>query len=167
MAHATGAERWLAVPGYEGRYEISDHGRVRSLLAWRGRPGPRIINPTCDTHGYPTVSLYRDGERTTIGVHRLVLEAFVGPRPDELLTRHLDGDPSNNRLDNLTYGTSTENHVDQVRHGTHHHAAKTHCKNGHEFTPENTDTSVGYRRCVTCHRENSRCYAQRRSQPTI
>lgn len=51
-------------------------------------------------------------------VHRLVLEAFVGPCPDGLQTRHLDGDPSNNRPTNLAWGTSKENHADRRRHGT-------------------------------------------------
>lgn len=51
-------------------------------------------------------------------IHRLVLEAFVGPRPDGLEARHRDGDPTNNRLDNLLWGTSSDNENDKRRHGT-------------------------------------------------
>jgi hypothetical protein len=47
-----------------------------------------------------------------------VLEAFIGPRPENCEVRHLDGDPSNNRLDNLAWGTKAENQADKVRHGT-------------------------------------------------
>jgi hypothetical protein len=57
-------------------------------------------------------------------IHVLVLEAFIGPCPPGLECRHLDGDPSNNALDNLRWGTHLENCVDRDRHGKHHKGAR-------------------------------------------
>lgn len=116
-------ERWLPVPGWEGLYEVSDAGRVRSLSrAFVRRNGVRaehlgrILTPTVDV--YPFVSLHSpDGARLKRRVHSLVMEAFVGPRPNGAHVRHLNGEPADNRLVNLTYGTPKENHDDMVRHG--------------------------------------------------
>ena len=60
------------------------------------------------------VCLYGDRVRSTFRVHRLVLEAFVGPCPAGLECRHLDTDPLNNRLENLVWGTREENHADRL-----------------------------------------------------
>ncbi len=65
-----------------------------------------------------TVSLRKDGKMRSFYVHRLVLEAFVGPCPGGMECRHLDGDTSNNYLTNLCWGTCQENQMDRVRHGT-------------------------------------------------
>lgn len=114
-------ETWKPVPGYEGRYEVSDMGRVRSLphyvrLVAHGKetrrlsPG-RILRPGAQKSGHVTVSLGRHNSRP---VHQLVLEAFVGPRPAapegslvDIL--HLNSNPKDNRLTNLRYGTRAEN----------------------------------------------------------
>lgn len=88
-------------------------------------------------------------------VHHLVMEAFVGPRPDGIETRHLNGDPADNRLSNLVYGTKAENTKDSVRHGTYRNGnmLKTHCIRGHEFNGENTYIAPkGYRRCRACRK---------------
>ena len=69
------------------------------------------------SHGYPTVGLHRDGKRHFRLVHRLVLQAFVGHCPKGMECRHLDGDQINNRLENLQWGTRTENMADMIRHG--------------------------------------------------
>jgi len=80
--------------------------------------------------------------------------AFVGPRPVGEEVRHRNADRLNVRLDNLTYGTHSENILDSVRFGTHNMAGKTYCKSGHEFTPENTRVfSDGkFRACRACAR---------------
>lgn len=65
--------------------------------------------------GYVYVDLGKGNKEL---VHRLVLEAFVGPCPAGMECRHLDGDKSNNRLDNLCWGTKSENYHDKVKHGT-------------------------------------------------
>lgn len=150
MTDAT--ERWLPVPGYEGLYEVSDLGRVRSLprQVGYGRIKGRILKALPGRNGYPRVNLWKDQRAKMHHVHSLVLAAFTGPRPEGYETRHLDGDRCNNTLANLSYGTPSENQHDKVRHGRHHNAVKTHCKHGHEFTPENTIivvTPVKTQRC--------------------
>jgi len=104
-------ERWKAVHGFEGRYEISDRGRVRSLIndvVMKAKPNSK----------YPEVKLRRNGQSIMKYVHIAVLEAFVGPCPDGMECRHLDGDRRNNQISNLAWGTLAQNRWDLVRHGT-------------------------------------------------
>lgn len=104
-------EQWRAVVGYEDSYEVSDLGRVR-------RNG-KILKDRQSSRGYRAVSLYKNCESRNWYVHRLVLFAFRGaPRAGQQARHFPDGDPANNRLDNLLWGTSLENHVDQRIHGT-------------------------------------------------
>jgi predicted XRE-type DNA-binding protein len=118
------AERWLPVVGYEGSYEVSDTGRVRSLdRSWwqASRHGTlyehfkkgRVLRPGPATAGHMTVVLGRGNTRL---VHHLVLEAFVGPRPDGTEARHGDGNEKNNRLDNLQWDTRGNNSRDKKWH---------------------------------------------------
>lgn len=149
---------WLPIPGYEGRYEVSDQGEVRSLPRYRSRGGILRPHPSLPG-GYPSVNLRKDGAGKTMRVHALVMLAFVGPRPEGQVTRHLNGNPLDNRLENLTYGTPTENNLDTVRHGGNANARKTHCPQGHPYTPENTAWYGTYRYCRTCsahHKQASR-----------
>lgn len=120
-------ERWLPVTGYEGLYEVSDHGRVRALdrriRTWYGtrHSAGRVLKAKTDPKGYQSVQLQdSEGGRAICHalVHRLVLEAFVGPPPERTESRHLDGKPPNCRLDNLAWGTHTANMRDQYGHGT-------------------------------------------------
>lgn len=147
-------ERWAPVPGYEGRYEVSTAGRVRSYAFSR----PKILSQSIRRDdGYPRVTLILAGVRKTVAVHRLVATAFLGPRPDGLETRHLDGNAGNPRLENLRYGTPSQNAFDRIRHGTNRNAIKTHCPRNHEYTPDNTYVSPrGQRNCRTCARERRR-----------
>lgn len=70
-------------------------------------------------HGlYPDVKLKSNGRYHHRKIHRIVLEAFVGPKPEGMEARHLDGNPQNNRVDNLKWGTRIENNNDQITHGT-------------------------------------------------
>lgn len=90
-------------------------------------------------------------------VHILVAEAFIGPRPKNADVCHYDDDKSNNAVENLRYGTRSENVHDSVRNGTHPGARKTHCLRGHEFTQQNTSIAsrgdgTTYRRCKACMR---------------
>lgn len=103
-------ETWKPVPGYEGRYEVSDQGRVWSVRLYKMlRPGP-------SNYGHLSVSL--GWPQRTHMVHILVLTAFVGPRPKGMECRHLDGDPKNNKVENLKWGTRRENILEAVWHGT-------------------------------------------------
>ena len=94
-------------------------------------------------------------------LHHVMLESFVGPRPPGCVGRHLNDVFDDNRLENLAWGTPSQNRLDSVRNGTHHNARKTHCKHGHEFTPENTIiTKDGRRNCRTCQGLSARRYAR-------
>ncbi|ACI12645.1 HNH endonuclease [Mycobacterium phage Ramsey] len=154
-------EEWRPVVGFEGLYEVSNLGRVRSLDHFaRGRSGSkrlirgRVLRPAPRTSGHLTVALGRNGGSKD--VHTLVATAFIGPRPEGMECCHQDGDPTNNRVENLRWDTRSANRLDSVRHGTHQAVKKTHCKHGHEFTPENTLVQRGkHRRCRECHRLDS------------
>lgn len=110
-------ESWRAVPGFPA-YQVSDHGRVRTL---NDRPGSRagdgIMSPGHLPRGHLRVALRRDGKRCDRQVHALVLLAFVGPCPEGMEALHKDDDPSNNALTNLRWGTHTENMADARRNG--------------------------------------------------
>lgn len=122
-------ENWRAVTGFEGRYEVSDLGRVRSLdrIIERvdGRKGAngnivkcrlkgRLLRPGLDGNGYPSVVL---PDRTwTVAV--LVLRSFIGPAPEGEECCHRDGKRANSDLTNLKWGTRASNVEDMIAHGT-------------------------------------------------
>lgn len=119
-------EIWRAVPGFEGRYEVSTHGRVRSL-AFRNNhsfvPRLKILRNRISSADYCRVSL---GSGTRISkrdhaVHVLVLEAFIGPRPAQHEAAHLNGNRQDNRLVNLVWATRSENFMHKWNHGTMAH----------------------------------------------
>jgi antitoxin component HigA of HigAB toxin-antitoxin module len=121
-------EAWRAVIGFEGCYEVSNLGRVLSVermaRSSRGsslrRVRPRILTPApTNKYGHLVVNLSLDGVANMRTVHRLVLEAFVGPRPEGMEARHFpDRNPANNRLENLSWATHATNMADQEAHGT-------------------------------------------------
>lgn len=161
------AERWLPVAGSPG-YEVSDHGRVRSLgrviMCRDGKPKRcrgQVLKPTVSSDGYLRVRPY---PATPQGVHALVLEAFVGPRPTGMQCCHRDGDPANNRVENLRWGTISENQLDRVRHGTHQETAKTHCPRRHRLAAPNLDNyglARGKRYCLACRRTHALIFNRR------
>lgn len=166
-------ERWRPIPDYEGLYEVSDQGRVRTLdrviTCSDGRKRPLRgcllklqLNPL---HGRRQVTLSRNNRLRTYRVASLVLSAFVGPRSPGMEVCHNDGQRTNDALTNLRYDTSSNNHLDTVRHGKHNHAAKTHCKHGHRLTEDNIyvpPSRPRSRDCLTCRRENDRLRNLRR-----
>lgn len=119
-------ETWRPVVGYEGLYEVSDLGHVRSVprtvVDSRGVPrrfrGAELRNVHRGLPGYVSISLYRDGKRRCAWLHILVAEAFLGPRPPGMEVAHGNGNPSTNRLSNLRYATPAENQADKRQHGT-------------------------------------------------
>lgn len=147
---------WRPIPGWEGYYEVSDDGQVRSLdrLDARGcQVKGRTLRGTINAYGYPFVTLSKSGYRWLTVVHRLVMLAFVGPCPEGHEVLHADGTRANNNLSNLSYGTRSDNARDSIKHGTNVNAAKTHCKRGHAFTEANTyriSTRPRSRWCRTC-----------------
>lgn len=114
-------ENWLPVVGYEGLYEVSDLGHVRSVerLSRAGIPiGGRVLRAGPQRRGYLTVCLIgHDGSKKSKRVHRLVLESFTGPCPEAFEVRHLNDIPGDNRLSNLVWGSRSENQRDKHRNG--------------------------------------------------
>jgi hypothetical protein len=106
--------------------------------------------------GHHYVTLVGLGTR---GVHQLVLRAFVGPPEPGHIGRHLDGDPTNNALINLAWGTHSDNTKDSLGHGTHYNATKTRCPKGH---PLDMIVPGRQRRCRTCYLEKTREAEKRR-----
>ena len=111
-------ENWRPVVGFEMVYEVSDLYRIRRVVAARGVVAGHILKPYRGGKGYLAIRLYVNGRRRAFKVHHLVLLAFVGPRPEGMECRHLDGNKTNNRPENLCWGTRTENMADKLRHGT-------------------------------------------------
>lgn len=146
--------RWRPVLGFEGRYEVSDGGSVRSIphTVTRSNGIPcrvagQVLQQFVSAKGHMTTSIDQRKRR----VHRLVLEAFVGPCPPGLQGLHENDVPSDNRLSNLYWGTPGQNMRDRVRNGVHHYSKRTHCKHGHEFTEANTRMYRNARLCRTCY----------------
>lgn len=113
---------WADVVGYEGLYEVSTSGEVRSLdrLDSRGhqRRG-KLLRAFPNWKGYLRLHLHKDGVRKEHRIHRLVLEAFVGPCPIGNEACHNNSNPADNRLENLRWDTGSANTMDSVRLGTH------------------------------------------------
>jgi len=156
-------ESWASIPDTKG-YWVSNLGRVyseRTSRLLKARRMPR--------RGHMQVGVRRqDGTRYMTYVHRLVALAFIGPQPSPAHeVCHGDGDPTNNRVENLRWGTRLDNAADMRRHGTHNNTRRTHCVNGHPFDDENTRRDAkGHRDCRACERarkpaENARRRAAR------
>lgn len=165
-------EEWRPVPGYEGVYDVSDHGRVRSrdreviyssgvVRTHRGK----ILKPKISSNGYRQVGLWKDRKVRWHGVHRLVSSAFIGDCPTGFHVCHEDGDRANNHAANLRIASPKENNADKVKHGTsprdlvrlgiHHEAVKTHCPRGHVLSSPNLVLCAlrrGKRSCLACSR---------------
>lgn len=118
-------ENWRPVLGYEGLYEVSDLGSVRSLdrtvphkrFGTWFRAG-KVLSWGVPRDGYPGVTLCDGKTKTRRMVHDLVLETFVGSRPVGMWGLHHDDDRMNNRVSNLRWGTPKENHADMDRNNS-------------------------------------------------
>lgn len=159
---STEPEIWLPVVGYEGSYEVSDSGSVRSVDRYVRRgagevfcPG-QTMAPYRHRNGRLMVRLSSAGspvKRFTI--HRLVLEAFVGPRPAGTEACHFDDDRDNNHVSNLRWDTRSANMRDRIRNGRHNSSKKTHCPHGHDLVEPNLMQALyrnaGFRSCRACN----------------
>lgn len=109
--------RYRNIPGFTG-YRVGSDGSV-----WSCFRGPLMtsewkqLKPQPHGKGYLALHLWQNGERKKRLVHRLVLESFEGIRPDGFEARHLDGNPSNNAIANLLWGTNQDNASDTRRLG--------------------------------------------------
>lgn len=101
-------EVWSEIPQYEGLYEISNLGRVRSLK-FAGGQRQKIIKPTCNSKGYQQIGLWKDKKRQVKYIHRLVATSFVKNPMNLNEVNHIDEDKSNNRFDNLEWCTRRYN----------------------------------------------------------
>lgn len=136
------AEEWRPVPGAEGRYEVSNFGRVKSLkrivscgirqgkLAHRTVP-EKILKPGFDQDGYAQVLIAQfEGDKfKNTKIHQLVASVFLGPRPKDKWVLHGPNGKKDNSVQNLYYGTPSQNAKDKWRDGTviigeKHHKAK-------------------------------------------
>jgi len=120
-------EIWNDIKGYEGFYEISSYGRVKSLVRMRkckNQYGPytvedpeKILRPGKNNHGYMSVVLYKDHKRKTKSVHRLVAKAFIDNPNNKIQVNHKNGLKHDNRIENLEWCTNSENQIHSYRTG--------------------------------------------------
>lgn len=110
-------EQWRDIPGWEGKYQVSNKGGVRSFTGWGGRKRavPKLLSLRTRHDGYLDVKIGGAGWKPR--VHTLVLTAFVGPCPDGYECLHLDDVPGNNCVRNLKWGTRSENQKQAYAHG--------------------------------------------------
>lgn len=164
------AEAWAPISAAAG-WEVSTAGRVRSVDRWivnclgrrylhRGRLLQAASSGT-SRYAYVTV-----GGRVR-RVHTIVLETFVGPRPEGAEGCHNDGNYLNNRLSNLRWDTVSSNRLDTVRHGMHPLVLRTHCPLGHELKAPNLRTKPlpsgrQSRQCLSCARALRRVHYHRK-----
>lgn len=115
-------ERWKEIPGYEGRYQVSDHGHIRSLL--HNKRSGKFLRQRLNGGGYAIVIISNRRRRETKYVHRVVVETFIGPIAVNLEVNHKDGNKQNNHLGNLQVVTPSENQKHAYRNGLN----KAHAK---------------------------------------
>ena len=148
-------EIWRPSPRYP-KYEASSQGRIRYIKTGH------ILQPYRMRNGYLQVNL----SRRSVLAHIVVLEAFAGVRPEGHQASHLNGNRTDNRIENLVWETPLQNNRRKALHGTqpagdkHPCSRKTHCKWGHEFTAENTHRTRRQRQCKTCARLRARVARQ-------
>lgn len=156
----TDEEDWRPVSGYEGLYEVSNLGRVKSLNRTFQRRGTdvrvreRVMKLGCQTarSGHLVVTLRKGNKPTTRYVHRLVCEAFNGKPPEgKPFALHRNDNPSDNTPENLYWGDARDNARDMIQNGLHSSCGITHCPRGHTYTEETTYRNPqGYRSCRVC-----------------
>lgn len=143
-------ESWRTVCGFEWEYEVSNHGRIRSWMRTSGAKcsEPHFLTLNINSDGRPVVNL---AKRTRL-VHQLVLESFVGPRPNGLEAFHIDDDKHNNRTDNLRWATHAENMANKIKTGRNNALRGEDCGRA-KFT----DAQIAeMRKCKTVNEMNAK-----------
>lgn len=161
---------WRPISGYEGHYEVSNEGEVRSLDRYDSLNRlykSQIKSQRSNNRGYFVVDLFKGegtrasgggGKGRTVTVHKLVATEFCAKADDiegKVEICHLDGDRTNNKARNLVWGNTTDNRYDAVAHGTHHNSKKELCSRGHDLVDPNLTSAgwrAGIRNCKACNR---------------
>ena len=160
-------EIWKDIEGYEGYYQISNTGRVKSLERdiFSATTGEKINHryehikaPVNNTDGYPSIKLCVNGVNKTIAIHRLVAQAFV-PNPDgKLEVNHIDMDRTNNNSDNLEWVSHEENVAHSVKYGKYKHYGSDNPNYGNHTLHEYYNNNYEVRMSLGRPREqNGRC----------
>lgn len=153
-------EEWRDIPGFDGMYQASTEGRIRSTKSktqwsrWKNYKGAALKQ---NGWRYKQVSLQTADGESNFHVHALVALAFLGPRPDDMQVCHGDGDRHNNRPANLRHDTIPENHADKCEHGTQavgpkHHRAKYTAEQEAQIVAASGNDSEVARRFGICRR---------------
>ena len=153
-------EEWRDIKGYEGKYQVSNLGRVKSLKDSHGNYREKILSNTPTKDGYLTVGLYKKGKSKPYKVHRLVAEAFIENTNNHPIINHKDENKQNNRVDNLewctyqynnTYGTRTKRQSEKMKGVNHPMYGKHHTENTkNKISISNKGKSPSNRRKVQC-----------------
>lgn len=156
---------WENIPGYEGYYQASNDGEIRGLprVVNGGRWGKQFIpggpiKQVTNKEGYRTAHLRMNEKRTKHLVRRLVVEAFLGPKPfDKAEIRHINDVKTDNRIENLRWGTRSENIQDREKNGIGYYFEREECRNGHELAewnlvPNQLKLRNGIKTCYACQR---------------
>lgn len=117
-------EEWRDIKGFEGWYQVSNMGNVRSLdrfIDYKNRKGRvykgQILKPHVETLGYLSVSLTKNRKRIYARIHRLVADTFMTNEEHKAEVNHIDGNKWNNAVSNLQYSTHSENMQHAVKTG--------------------------------------------------
>lgn len=137
-------EYFKPVVGYEGLYEVSNLGRVKSLYL-KGKRRDKIMSPQANIrYTYLQITLRKDGVRKKFPVHRLVAKAFIPPIPDKPFVNHIDCNKQNNNVENLEWCNNQENIQYSFSHGNRKVTKIRNVKTGHIFKGyEKAGQSVG------------------------
>jgi hypothetical protein len=109
-------ELWAVIPGHP-EYAASTHGNIRRVVLTHPKSSDRPLKPGVGSSGYFQVLLYGKDGRKTCAVHQLVASTFLGPCPEGMQVGHLDNSRQNNRIENLVYCTSQQNHDHRMKCG--------------------------------------------------
>jgi hypothetical protein len=144
-------EIWKDIKGYEGLYQVSNLGRVKTLKK-KYSEGEKHRKIRLDRNGYLTVSLSKNGKQNTMKVHRLVAIAFIVNSENKPFVNHLDGVKNNNIVDNLEWVTASEN----VKH-----AFRIGLKNSKTISKVVIDLDTGFIYDSISHASKSSLYSTR------
>lgn len=164
-------ETWKAVKGWEGFYAVSDKGRFKSLERTvtysdgRQRVYPENIRSgSVAKNGYLMVGLNKAGKCFFYYLHRIVAETFLANPEGYPVVRHLNDQKTDNVLENLAWGTHSDNREDAKRNKRDYWALQEECLYGHPFDEKNTrwDSGNKHRTCRSCERRRVKEYQKRK-----